>query len=695
MASNPSESSSASPPFHSENANPSDDVLALLEKGRLLCISGQFEEIPQHLAYLKCLELAPIPALMLEILLLYPGADTEAVHDSQRLQRVNDLLELAKVFDSKLAQAWAWELMQLLQNNLLLHHAALHSTAMAVDLFEQCDRQREAFAIKVSRCLIMIPCEMYREVIEMGEQLLREREHLDPVDLCNILRSSASANYFLGIEADDQHSVPYLQTALELHDQCLRTATDYQIHKFELISHTNIAIINACLGRREPTTYHLLKIEGMQAQANKVNVSWAYWLRFCDALLLCESREFEQGWQALILLSNELNDLDLSTAAVYDSVLRKLISYGKRWNRLEIALEASVALAELNSKRRRLLSRTLSATVEDIMTLPRLVHRNQELSQQGHQLETSLARQNAELNATLDQLNSEAAIRKKAEYALYQAHAKLEQQIQARTQELEAAMDVVMRQEKQLALGRLVVGIAHEMNTPLGNALMAASTMDDYCQQLSADLNGTSLKRSQLQSSLHALNEGNRLLRRALDVASNLVQRFRALAIEQHNEAIQNFELQQLCTRVVADWQKRFQEHSATLTLRSNRDIPIHGYPNALAQVLEQLLENSLLHEIKSDRAGIVELHLQSQGMEVELRLQDNGRGIEEQHLSRLFEPFFSRQLGQGGIGLGLSIAHSLITDLMRGQISISNCAQGGTCVSIRLPINSEPPFKA
>jgi len=215
--------------------------------------------------------------------------------------------------------------MQMLQNNLLLHHAALHSTAMAVDLFEQCNRKRDAFNIKVSRCLIMISCEMYREVIDMSEQLLSEREHLDPIALCNIMRSAASANYFIGTEADNQESLAYLHQALGLHEEVLRIANNFQISKFELISHTNIAIINACLGRAEQTTYHLLKIEGMQVDAQNVNPNWIYWIRFCDALLLCQSKEFEQGWLQLQQLESELQVLDLNAAAVHDSVCAKLL----------------------------------------------------------------------------------------------------------------------------------------------------------------------------------------------------------------------------------------------------------------------------------------------------------------------------------------------------------------------------------
>ncbi len=676
--------------FHLTDSHNQALVDALLEKGRMLCISGQFAEIPPHLSHIARLELTPEQAILFEILQLYPGAWQSYFHDSQRLQRANTLLELAQVLDSKLARAWVWEIMQHLQNSLLLHHAALHSTAMAVELFEQCDRKRDAFNIKVSRCLIMISCEMYREVIEMSEQLLSEREHLDPIALCNILRSAASAHYFIGTESDNQDSETCLLKALDLHQEVLRIANNFQIPKFELISHTNIAIVNACLGRAEPTTYHLLKIEGMQVDAKNVSPHWIFWIRFCDTLLLCQSKEFEKGWLQLQQLELELQSLDLNAAAVHDSVLRKLIMFGRRWGHLDIALDASLRLADLNSKRRRQLSKTLSATVEDIMAMPKLLHKNQQLSQHGHQLETSLARQNAELNTTLERLQAEATIRKKAEYALYQAHAKLEQQIQSRTQELEAAMDIVMRQEKQLALGRLVVGIAHEMNTPLGNALMAASTMEDYCQQLLHELNGTTLKRSQLQQSLQALSQGNQLLNHALETASSLVQRFRALAIEQHSESIEEFELSKLCLRFLEDWRRKCQEKQVHLEIDLTPDLIMHSYPNALCQVLDQVLDNALTHGLQNtdqqDHASHILFKLKAVGQEIHIDISDNGSGIDESHLKRLFEPFFSRQLGHGGMGLGLSIVDSLIKDLLRGQIKISNREGGGTLVEIHVP---------
>jgi signal transduction histidine kinase len=189
-----------------------------------------------------------------------------------------------------------------------------------------------------------------------------------------------------------------------------------------------------------------------------------------------------------------------------------------------------------------------------------------------------------------------------------------------------------------------------------------------------------------LQSSLNALSQGNQLLNRALETASNLVQRFRALAIEQHSEAIEEFELNGLCTRFLEDWRNKCQEKQVTLTVKLLPELHMHSYPNALCQVFDHVLDNALQHGLHEHRTPCIEFSLQSNGTEVHIHIRDNGTGIDEAHLKRLFEPFFSRQLGNGSMGLGLSIAHSLVNDLLRGQIAISNHENGGTQVDIHIP---------
>lgn len=665
----------------------------LLEQGRSMCLAGKTDQLQSLLAQLARIALSPEQALLYEVLILYPGATPTAQTHTQLLQRAMHLHELAQALGSDLARAWIWEAMQLIQMHLQLHSAALHSTAMAAEMFEHCGRTRDAISMRVSRCLVMIHCEMYGEVLEMSKSLLNHRELLDPIALANLLRSTASAYYFIGNESEGESAKIAWINSLQLHKECLQIAQQTQIDKFILIAHTNIAILCASLGLRDETTEHLLHVEGMQQHADRINTSWSYWIQYCEALLMCQGAEYEKGWHALLALSERLRTLDIRTAPVLDAVLKKVVSLGKKWGHFEIALKASEHQIELNRQRRQVLSKTLGDAIDDVMAVASLQQKNQELSQQGNALEASLARRNIELSQALTELQHEAEIRLQAERALQRAHASLEEQVKQRTIELEDAMSLVMRQEKQLALSRLVVGVAHEMNTPLGNATIAASTMHFLSENLLKDLSGPSLSRSKLQKTLHSLLEGNALLNRALQTASDLVQRFRALAIEQHQEALQTYDLSYRCQLLCEEWALRFKQNEVELHSQIAPGVIQTGFPNALLQVLDQLIDNAMRHGLHSIMHPRLDFSLCESNEEIIITVGDNGLGIPDDDLQRIFEPFFSKQLGLDGIGLGLSVAHSVITDLMHGKIKVENRPTQGLQVHITIPKTIQTRF--
>ncbi|MBY0573429.1 MAG: hypothetical protein K2P84_07085, partial [Undibacterium sp.] len=571
-------------------SKPQLDLHTLLERCRAACMAGQYEDLPALLSTITSAPLSPEQAFLLEVIMLYPGASQPPLPHSQLHQRALRLLELSLSIGTPLAKAWIWELLQLLQINQELYHAALHSTAMAVEMFEHCGRKKDALSMRVSRCLVMVHCEMFKEVIEMSSAILLDRALLTPNALCNILRSLGSANYFLGNSCDDEQAILYWRQSLEAHEACLVVAEEYALRRFTIIAHTNIAVLSACLGLRSSTTHHLLKIEGMQDTADQINPSWPYWLRYCEVLLQCQSAEHEQGWLALLRLSKNIPHDEPLNNPVLEAVLSKVVSIGRQSKHFEDALTASQTQLELNHKRRRLLVKTLGDTVEDVMAVPKLVQKNLELSQQGHVLENALARRNQELSSSLEQLRLEAEVRRHAESALQIAHAELEDQVRLRSAELERALSVVMRQEKQLALGRMVVGVAHELNTPLGNATMAASTMNHLCETLVDDLTNNNLSRQRLQNNLETMIEGNLILSRALKTASTLVQRFRGLAISQHQESLVKFNLSHRCEMLLVEWRPRLSEQKIQVSVDIEQGIEQIGYPNALCQVLDQLL---------------------------------------------------------------------------------------------------------
>lgn len=390
-------------------------------------------------------------------------------------------------------------------------------------------------------------------------------------------------------------------------------------------------------------------------------------------------------------------------ASVFDAVLRKIVSLGRRWGHLEQALDASQTHVELNSQRRRLMAKAMGETVDDIMSIPRLKQKNLELSEQGHLLENSLARRNVELGATLEKLQAEVQVRQAAQNALKDAHDHLEEQVKQRSDQLQSALQTVMRQEKQLALGRLVVGVAHEMSTPLGNARMAASTISHLCENLEGDLQGQSLSRSHLNIIMQALMDGNRLLGRSLQTACGLVQQFRALAVEQHEEQRVHFNVSERISQLLGNWQERLSAQAVTLESHIASDIWQLAYPHALDQVIDQLIGNALVHGLREakDKRLWVQLQRVSEtdsggdSQKLLLIVADNGPGIDPSMLGRVFEPFFSKQLGRDGIGLGLSIVQNVVNDLMQGEITIAQRQPQGCEVRLCLPLGLAPENRA
>ncbi len=244
------------------------------------------------------------------------------------------------------------------------------------------------------------------------------------------------------------------------------------------------------------------------------------------------------------------------------------------------------------------------------------------------------------------------------------------------------------QQEKLAALGHLVAGVAHELNTPIGNCLLAASTLQQNTLALKAQVQAQALKRAELQAYLDGASQSSELLVRGLHTAAELVRRFKQIAVDPRNEALQAFELQPLCELVLQEQSAAFAAAGVALAMQIPPGCHIKSYAGALQQVLAQLLNNALLHGYAPGQTGRVVLSACVQGeTQLLLQVRDDGKGIAAEHLSRIFDPFFSTRFGQGGSGLGLHICHNLVTVLLQGSLRVSSAPGAGCCFDITLPL--------
>jgi len=276
---------------------------------------------------------------------------------------------------------------------------------------------------------------------------------------------------------------------------------------------------------------------------------------------------------------------------------------------------------------------------------------------------------------------------------------KLEQQVSQRTSELhtsnaqlEHTLDELrstqaqlIKSEKLAAMGSLVAGVAHEINTPLGNCVTVSSSLLDQCDDLSNATAENKLTRSSLVGFVTAMRSGMTLLQRNLGKTATLIRDFRKLAMDQRSTRQTQFNLADFLRELCALQQPGFAAAGHRLELGELADISMHSYRELLAEALEQLLGNALLHAFAAP-GGHVGIATQGTEDHISITLKDDGVGMTDALLEHLFEPFAAGVKGGGGAGLGLHIVYNLVHGPLGGRIQCRRRESGGSIFCIELP---------
>jgi len=255
-------------------------------------------------------------------------------------------------------------------------------------------------------------------------------------------------------------------------------------------------------------------------------------------------------------------------------------------------------------------------------------------------------------------------------------------------QHLQRAEQELMRSEKLASLGRLVAGVAHELNTPLGNGITAASSLAGELRDFGRTVEGGSLKRSALQDFTSLAQQTVNLIERSLARAAHIVQQFKQVAVDQSSEGRRHYLLHQVTDELFSLLQPRLRPRGISMEIAIAPDIEMDGYPGALEQVIENLAMNALIHAFDDRPDGRLEIAAQRSGADrVRLVVRDNGRGMNDRELARAFEPFFTTRLGTGGSGLGLYIVHTIVCDVLGGSVALDSAPGAGCVVTLDLPL--------
>lgn len=258
-------------------------------------------------------------------------------------------------------------------------------------------------------------------------------------------------------------------------------------------------------------------------------------------------------------------------------------------------------------------------------------------------------------------------------FSLYYYFVSTEEQARKALQEslhqLSLAQEQLIESEKMAALGSLVSGIAHEINTPLGVGLTGTSQLDHEIKKLKSDYEQESLTEDALLGFLELSQKLTHTVTDRLMHAAKLVKSFKNISIDQHMEEQHNFNLYQYFNNIIFGLQNQLKQKKIKVINQIPENIIFDSYPGLFSQILSNLLVNASLHAFDDDQDNHITLSLEKDKNNVILKFEDNGKGVSPEVEKKIFDPFFTTKRGQGGSGLGLHIIYNLITQRLKGKV--------------------------
>lgn len=308
-----------------------------------------------------------------------------------------------------------------------------------------------------------------------------------------------------------------------------------------------------------------------------------------------------------------------------------------------------------------------------------LVDANKRLDKQNIDLEQEVTKK----TSTLSQANQELALQKEE---LVESERELRHSLAQLTQ----TQNQLVQSEKMASLGSLVAGISHEINTPVGIGVTAVTYLSECVDKLAQEISAKTLTQTKMKTFISDANHSCELLTSNLNKASQLIQSFKDIAVDQTSEAIRDVNLVSYLNEVITSLQPKLKRTEHRIEVHGDENIVLLCRAGALSQIFTNLILNSIVHAFDGIEQGVMTFSFKTDQDNVYINYKDNGNGISEKDLAMLFEPFFTTKRGQGGSGLGTHILYNIVTQSFNGEITAQSGAGKGLEYAINFPIKQE-----
>lgn len=273
--------------------------------------------------------------------------------------------------------------------------------------------------------------------------------------------------------------------------------------------------------------------------------------------------------------------------------------------------------------------------------------------------------------------------------------AQANQRLEENFANLKTTQNKLIQSEKMASLGSLVAGVAHELNTPIGNALTVVSTLTDKQNDIRSCFQDGQLKKSRLDRYVRMIEDASVLLESNIVRASTLIQSFKTIAVNQTTENRSRFKLAELLRTLQPTLRLQGKHKLIDFRFDQVADLAFDSYSGAITQIIVNLYANAALHAFEGREGGRIEIEAgldPDQEGNALIQFSDDGVGIAPENLRRIFDPFFTTRLGQGGSGLGLNICYNIANNILGGSLKATSIEGQGTSFWLSIALNAPIP---
>lgn len=261
------------------------------------------------------------------------------------------------------------------------------------------------------------------------------------------------------------------------------------------------------------------------------------------------------------------------------------------------------------------------------------------------------------------------------------------QMLQNNVDDLNRVQQSLIEAEKMAALGNLVAGISHEINTPLGIALTAITHNQDILIKIEDHLNNKTLKQGTLKDAISSQQQGYHIILKNLERANDLIGNFKQIAVDQTSEKLREIYIYEYVQEITNSMYSLLREKNIQIHFQGVKGVKINTYPGPIYQIISNFINNSILHGFELQKEGNITISVNVSQQRVTLRYIDDGLGMNREILKKIYEPFVTSKRNQGGSGLGMNIVYNLVTQVLEGDIDCKSILGEGIEIKLSFPV--------